>query len=59
MIDPTTLDFNTFQGVSIPSNSVEQKSSILPTFLIVFIIFAFAAGVHLYVERHYSNDINE
>ena len=56
MIDPTTFDFNAFQVVSTPKNPAEQKSTMLPTFLMIFGIFAVTVGIHLYIERHYSND---
>jgi len=59
MIDPTTLDFNTFQEVSTASNCVEQKSSILPTVLIIFGIVTITVGVHLYIEKHFLNSIND
>jgi len=59
MIDPTTLDFNTFHGVNTTSAEVVYRPNVLPTVLIVFGLSAIAVGIILYVEKYYSIETNE
>jgi hypothetical protein len=59
MIDPTTLDFNMFQGAITTSNPVVQKPNTIPTVLIFVGICAIAVGVSLYFKKKNPKENNE
>ncbi len=59
MIDPTTLDFNTFREVNTTGTAIAYKPNILPTTLMVLGLITIAIGIKLYVEKYYSNETNE
>jgi hypothetical protein len=59
MIDPTTMDFNTFRNASGPSNSTSPSNSNLASILMIFGLVAITIGLKLYLENYYSRQTNE